>query len=171
MSFKLLNLGKKAIWHKPSLQVYPRSLTVGMLYYWCNDAMNSLFYIWTNSWALNCKEKQKNRKSFSYYFKLTCGPTGGKKNKAKHQFRQNTLTFTAMFPLNNHFDIINSSNTASLQRQWCLGAGVTCMQHYRISRYLTQTCCGVLTLIPGLLESPVCVTLSCLIPIISQPQR
>lgn len=171
MSFKLLNLGKKAIWHKPSLQVYPRSLTVGMLYYWCNDAMNSLFYIWTNSWALNCKEKQKKTENHSAIILNLHVDWLEEKNKAKRQFKQNTLTFTAMFPLNNHFDIINSSNTASLQRQWCLGAGVTCMQHYRISRYLTQTCCGVLTLIPGLLESPVCVTLSCLIPIISQPQR
>lgn len=75
------------------------------------------------------------------------------------------------FPFHNHSDIIKSSNAACRQRRWCLGAGVTCTQHYRISRYLTQTCCGVLTLIPGPLESPVCVTLSCLIPVISQPRR
>lgn len=78
--------------------------------------------------------------------------------------------FNSTVSLRNHSDIINSSNTASLQQPWCLGAGVTCTQHYRISRYLTQTCCGVLTLIPGPLESPVCVTLSCLIPVISQPR-
>lgn len=144
----------------------------------------SLFHIkWkiphVHLWISSSKEIIKTRKSFSC-FNLKCNTIFVLENdwrlqwhRTKHIFEQNALasTFTATFSLHNHPDIINSSNTASLQQQWCLGAGVTCTQHYRISRYLTQTCCGVLTLIPGPLESPVCVTLSCLIPIISQPRR